>query len=158
MNINKKVTLQRIQTLTELHGAPGFEEEVKNYMTQQMAPYVDEFIENRMGGFFGVKKSKNPNAKRVMIAAHMDEIGFMITNITKNGMIQFTNLGGVANDIWQGQRLVIKNRNGDKIIGVVSNIPKHFRTGSEGAPEIKDLTLDIGAQNEDEVRERGIEI
>ncbi len=38
MNINKKVTLQRIQTLTELHGAPGFEEEVKNYMTQQMAP------------------------------------------------------------------------------------------------------------------------
>ncbi len=120
MNINKKVTLQRIETLTELHGAPGFEEEVKNYMTQQMAPYVDEFIENRMGGFFGVKKSKNPNAKRVMIAAHMDEIGFIITNITKNGMIQFTNLGGVANDIWQGQRLVIKNRNGDKIIGVVS--------------------------------------
>lgn len=59
MNINKKVTLQRIQTLTELHGAPGFEEEVKNYMTQQMAPYVDEFIENRMGGFLGVKKSKN---------------------------------------------------------------------------------------------------
>ncbi len=38
------------------------------------------------------------------------------------------------------------------------NIPKHFRTGSEGAPEIKDLTLDIGAQNEDEVRERGIDI
>ncbi len=73
-----------------------------------------------------MKKSKNPNAKRVMIAAHMDEIGFMITNITKNGMIQFTNLGGVANDIWQGQRLVIKNRNGDKIIGVVSNIPKTF--------------------------------
>ncbi len=73
-----------------------------------------------------MKKSKNPNAKRVMIAAHMDEIGFMITNITKNGMIQFTNLGGVANDIWQGQRLVIKNRNGDKIIGVVSNIPETF--------------------------------
>lgn len=59
MNINKKVTLQRIQTLTELHGAPGFEEEVKNYMTQQMATYVDEFIENRMGGFFGVKNLKS---------------------------------------------------------------------------------------------------
>ncbi len=56
------------------------------------------------------------------------------------------------------QRLVIKNRNGDKIIGVVLN-NQHFRTGSEVyAPEIKDLTLDIGAQNEDEVRERGIDI
>ena len=43
-----------------------------------------------------------------MIAAHMDEIGFMITHINDNGMIQFTNLGGVANDIWQGQRLKIK--------------------------------------------------
>lgn len=107
---------------------------------------------------FRRQKSKNPNAKRVMIAAHMDEIGFMITNITDNGMIKFTNLGGVANDIWQGQRLAIKNRNGDKIIGVVSNIPKHFRTGNEGAPEIKDLTLDIGAENANEVRLRGIEI
>ena len=80
-----------------------------------------------MGGFFGVKKSKNPNAKRVMIAAHMDEIGFMITNITKNGMIQFTNLGGVANDIWQGQRLVIKNRNGDKIIVLVVKVHRKLK-------------------------------
>lgn len=55
MNINKNVTLQRIQTLTELHGAPGFEQEVKDYMTEQMAPYVDEFIENRMGGFSASK-------------------------------------------------------------------------------------------------------
>ena len=43
-----------------------------------------------------------------MVAAHMDEIGFMITNITQNGMLQFTNLGGVSNDIWQGQRLQVK--------------------------------------------------
>ena len=44
-----------------------------------------------------------------MIAAHMDEIGFMITEITDNGLLHFTNLGGVANDIWQGQRLTIKH-------------------------------------------------
>lgn len=57
---------------------------------------------------FWSEKSAKPNAKRVMVAAHMDEIGFMITHITENGMIQFTNLGGVANDIWQGQRLKVK--------------------------------------------------
>ena len=73
-------------------------------------------------------------------------------------MIQFTNLGGVANDIWQGQRLKVKNRNGNEIVGVVANIPKHFRTGNEAAPEIKDLMLDIGASSQEEVRERGIEI
>ena len=77
-----------------------------------------------MGGIYGVKKSKQSNAPKVMIAAHMDEIGFMITHVTDNGMIQFTNLGGVANDIWQGQRLKVKNRNGNEIVGVVANIPK----------------------------------
>ncbi|EHJ08258.1 M42 family metallopeptidase [Staphylococcus simiae] len=158
MNIDKNTTLDRIKSLTEMHGAPAFENDVKEYMKQQMEPYIDEFVENRMGGFFGVKKSKNPNAKRVMIAAHMDEIAFMVTNITVNGMLQFTNLGGVANDIWQGQRLAVKNRHGEQIIGVVSNIPKHFRTGNEGAPQIHDLTLDIGAESEEDVRDRGIEI
>lgn len=158
MTIDHKQTLERIKTLTELHGAPGFEEEIKTYMQAQMEPYVDEFVANRLGGFYGVKKSKKPNAKRVMVAAHMDEVGFMITNITDNGMIQFTNLGGVAGDIWQGQRLSIKNRKGDKVIGVVSNIPKHFRTGREGTPEIKDLMLDIGAESAEEVRQRDVEI
>ncbi|RIO71121.1 peptidase M28, partial [Staphylococcus haemolyticus] len=116
--MDKNKTLERIKALTELHGAPGFEEDVRNYMKKEMAPYVDEFIVNHMGGFYGVKKSKKANAKRVMIAAHMDEIGFMITNITTNGMLQFTNLGGVANDIWQGQRLQVKNRKGDIIVGI----------------------------------------
>lgn len=151
-------TLERIKILTELHGAPGFEEDVRAYMKNEMSPYVDEFVTNHMGGFFGVKKSKKSNAKRVMIAAHMDEIGFMITDITPNGMLKFTNLGGVANDIWQGQRLEVKNRNNDKVVGVVSNIPKHFRTGNEAVPEIKDLMLDIGAESDNEVRHRGVEI
>lgn len=158
MTINESKTIERIKTLTEMHGAPGFENEVKSYLKQEMTPFVDEFVENKMGGFFGVKKSKQPHAKKVMIAAHMDEIGFMITHITDNGMIQFTNLGGVVNDIWQGQRLTVKNRNGEKVIGVVSNIPAHFRTGKEAAPKISDLMLDIGATNAQEVRERGVEI
>lgn len=158
MEIEQNRTLQRIKTLTELHGAPGFENDVKAYMKAEMTPYISHFVENKLGGFFGVKKSSTANAKKVMIAAHMDEIGFMITEITDNGLLHFTNLGGVANDIWQGQRLTIKTRQGDQILGVVANIPKHFRTGNEAAPKIHDLLLDIGATSAEEVRERGIEI
>ena len=158
MTIDNSKTLERIKILTELHGAPGFEDEVRSYMKSEMEPFVDKFIQNKMGGFYGIKKSNKENASRVMIAAHMDEIGFMITHINDNGMIQFTNLGGVANDIWQGQRLKIKNRHGKEIIGVVANIPKHFRTGNEGAPKIEDLMLDIGSTSQEEVRDRGIEI
>lgn len=158
MNIDKSKTLYRMKTLTELHGVAGFEENVKSYLKAEMEPFVDEFVYNRMGGFYGVKRSKSSNPKRIMVAAHMDEIGFMVTNITSNGMLQFTNLGGVANDIWQGQRLKVRTRNNDEITGIVANIPKHFRTGNEGAPKIEDLLLDIGAENAEDVSARGIAI
>ncbi|WP_436854252.1 M42 family metallopeptidase [Staphylococcus caeli] len=158
MNIDKQKTLTRMKTLTELHGVAGFEDKVKAYLKSEMEPLVDTFVYNRMGGFYGVKRSKAKNPKRIMVAAHMDEIGFMVTHITSNGMIQFTNLGGVATDIWQGQRLKVQSRKGEEIIGIVANIPKHFRTGNEGAPKIEDLLLDIGAESAEEVRQRGIEI
>ncbi|MBU0437999.1 peptidase M28 [Staphylococcus succinus] len=158
MNIDKNKTISRMKALTELHGAPGFEDEVQSYLKAEMEPYVDEFVYNRMGGFYGVKRAKVDNPKRVMVAAHMDEIGFMITHITKNGMLQFTNLGGVATDIWQGQRLKVKSRKNEEIVGIVANIPKHFRTGNEGAPKIEDLLLDIGCENQEEVLARGINI
>lgn len=158
MEINKQATLDQMKALTEFHGAPGFEQEIKAYIKEQMEPYADDFIYNRMGGFYAVKKSNKENAKKVMIAAHMDEVGFMITEITSNGMLHFTNLGGVAADIWQGQRLKVKTRKGDIITGVVASIPKHFRSGNEGLPEIKDLMLDVGSESMEDVKARGIEI
>lgn len=158
MEIAKNETLQHIKALTEFHGAPGFEQDLRAYIKKEMEPYADEFIYNRMGGFYAVKKSKKENAKKVMVAAHIDEVGFMITDITSNGMLHFTNLGGVAADIWQGQRLKVKTRQQEIITGVVASIPKHFRTGNEGQPQIKDLMLDIGSDSADEVRARGVEI
>lgn len=151
-------TIHLIKALTELHGAPNFEHRVRAFMKDQMKDVVDDFVYDRMGGFYSVKKSQNPNARRVMVSAHMDEIGFMVTEITSNGFLKFTALGGVANDIWQGQRLKVLTSKNEEIYGVVANIPKHFRTGQEGAPKIEDLLLDIGAENDQEVTERGIEI
>ena len=158
VEISKQKTIERMKILTELHGAPNFEHDVRAYLKNEMAPYVDDFIDDRMGGFYGIKKSKQPNARRVMVAAHMDEIGFMVTQITKNGMIKFTNLGGVANNIWQSQKLVVKNRQGELITGVIANIPKHFLTGNEKEATIESLMLDIGSESEEDVRARGIEI
>ncbi|MBI5974269.1 M42 family metallopeptidase [Staphylococcus canis] len=151
-------TIERMKTLTELHGAPNFEHQVRQYLKQEMRPFVDEFIDDRMGGFYGIKKSGNSNAKRIMVSAHMDEIGFLVTEVTQYGFIKFTALGGVANDIWQGQRLKILTSNNEEIIGVVANIPKHFRSGQEAQPKIESLLLDVGAENKDEVFERGIQI
>ena len=87
VQIDKNKTLERMKALTELHGAPGFENDVKSYIKEQLAPYVDEFVYDRMGGIYGVKKSKKSDSKRVMVAAHMDEVGFMITQITDLSLI-----------------------------------------------------------------------
>src|SRR5699024_230781 len=99
-----------MKILTELHGAPGFEDDVKAYLKEEMSPYVDDFVYNRMGGFNGVKRSKSKDTKKIKVAAHMDEVGFLITNITDNWLLQFTNLGRVSTDIWQCQRLKVKSR------------------------------------------------
>src|SRR5690625_6433310 len=91
MNLSQK-TLDRMKTLTELHGAPGFENLVREYLRKELEPLSDEIITDGLGGIFAVKKSGNENAPKVMIAAHMDEVGFMVTELKKNGLIKFVPL------------------------------------------------------------------
>src|SRR5690625_5478447 len=81
----EKSTLEMFQTLTELQGAPGDEKRVRNYMEEQLATYANEIIHDNLGSVFGVKHGEGP---RVMVAGHMDEVGFMVTQITENGMIR----------------------------------------------------------------------
>src|SRR5699024_1713301 len=66
LNKDKSKTLSRMKILTELHGAPGFEDDVKSYLKSEMSPYVDDFVYNRMGGFYGVKRAKSKNSKKIM--------------------------------------------------------------------------------------------
>lgn len=81
-------TLDLFKTLTELPGAPGFEHQVRKFMKEQLAKYADEVIQDRLGSIFGVKRGKE-GGPVVMAAGHMDEVGFMVTSITDNGMIRF---------------------------------------------------------------------
>ncbi|WP_323704545.1 M42 family metallopeptidase [Mammaliicoccus sp. Dog046] len=154
----RQETINMMKELTELHAVPGFENEVRSYLKQKMEPYVDEIIGDNMGSIYGVKKSKNPNAKKVLIAAHMDEIGFMVTEKTKEGMLKFTPLGGVSSDVWLSQTLQLKTRDQKYYNGVVGSIPKHFRTGKESGVSIEDMLLDVGAENLEQLNEMGINI
>src|SRR5699024_12034825 len=90
----------------------------------ELAQYSDELIYDNLGGVFGVKKGNGP---RVMVAGHMDEVGFMITQITENGMLRFQPLGGWWNQVLLAQRVQIMTENG-QIIGVIGSIPTHYLT------------------------------
>ncbi len=84
-------TFQRIKELTELQGTSGFEDDIRAYMKEHITPLVDDVQYDGLGGIFGIKRSKVEAAPRVMVAAHMDEVGFMLTQINDNGFCLWNN-------------------------------------------------------------------
>lgn len=79
-----KETLELFRTLTELQGTSGFEHDVRHFMKQELSKYADEIVQDGLGSVFGLKKG-DENGPRVLVAGHMDEVGFMVTQITKTG-------------------------------------------------------------------------
>ena len=147
-------TKEMFKTLTELQGAPGDEGRVRQYMAEQLEKYADEVIYDHLGGVFGVKHGEGP---RVMVAGHMDEVGFMITQITKNGMLRFQPLGGWWNQVLLAQRVQVMTKKGP-IIGVIGSIPPHLLTDAQRKKpmEIKNMLIDIGADDREDALEIGV--
>src|SRR5699024_7763560 len=147
-------TIEMFRTLTELLGAPGDEKLVRQYMSEELEKYADALIYDNLGGVFGVKHGEGP---RVMVAGHMDEVGFMVTQITKNGMIRFQPLGGWWNQVLLAQRVQIMTKKG-AIPGVIGSIPPHLLTEAQrNKPmEIKNMLIDIGADDREDALEIGI--
>src|SRR5690625_4767684 len=150
----KQDTLELFKTLTELQGAPGNEHLVRNFMKQELEKYTDHVIQDNLGGVFGVKNGEGP---KVMVAGHMDEVGFMVTQITKNGMIRFQTLGGWWSQVLLAQRVQIMTDNGP-ITGVIGSIPPHNLTESQRKKpmEIKNMLIDIGADDQADVKRIGV--
>lgn len=150
----EKQTLEMFRTLTELHGAPGDESRVRQYMTDQLTKYADELVYDNLGGVFGVKKGEGP---RVMVAGHMDEVGFMVTQITKNGMLRFQPLGGWWNQVLLAQRVQVMTKKGS-ITGVIGSIPPHLLTEAQRSKpmEIKHMLIDIGADDREDALNIGV--
>lgn len=151
-----KHSIKLFRELTSLDATSGFEGEVAKYLVENLAPYADEIKRDNLGGVYAVKKSKNKNAKTVMIAAHMDEVGFMITKILPNGFLKFETLGGFRDDVLLSQKFTVTTFEGKKFTGVIASVPTHFVAGKPQPVKISEMTLDIGASSEAEVREWGI--
>lgn len=149
-------TLQLFRTLTELPGAPGNEHAVRKFMRKELEKYADEVVQDRLGSIFGVKRG-DESGPTVMVAGHMDEVGFMVTAITDNGMIRFQPLGGWWNQVLLAQRVQIITDNGP-VVGVVSSIPPHLLSEEQrNKPmEIKNMLIDVGADDREDAKKMGI--
>ncbi len=149
-------TMELFRTLTELRGVAGNEHEVRNFMRKELALYSDEVIQDNLGSIFGVKKGK-ADGPRVMVAGHMDEVGFMVTSITENGMLRFQPLGGWWSQVLLAQRVQVMTDNGP-IIGVIASIPPHLLDDAQrNKPmDIKNMLIDIGADDKADAVSIGI--
>ncbi|MGR5984741.1 M42 family metallopeptidase [Bacillus cytotoxicus] len=151
-----KETLELFRTLTELQGASGFEHDVRRFMKQELSKYADEIVQDGLGSIFGLKKG-DESGPRVLVAGHMDEVGFMVTQITENGMIRFQTLGGWWSQVLLAQRVQIMTKNGP-IVGVIGSIPPHLLSDARRAKpmDIKNMLIDIGADSYEEALEIGV--
>lgn len=147
-------TLALFRKLTELHGPSGNEKSVRDFMTRELKKYSDMVVFDNLGGVFGVRNGSGPT---VMVAGHMDEVGFMVTQITKNGMLRFQPLGGWWNQVLLAQRVQIMTKNGP-IIGVIASTPPHLLTEAErkNPMEIKNMLIDIGADSREDAEKIGV--
>lgn len=132
----------------------GNEDKIRTYMKDYISNYKNfEIKYDNLGSIFGVKKSKNKEARTVMIAGHMDEVGFMVSSITKEGHIKLQPLGGFVAEVLISQVLNIHTEDG-LVPGVVGSLPPHLKQANQ--TKVTDFLLDVGATSKDEALGFGI--
>lgn len=148
--------IERIIALSNMFGPSGFEDEVAEYVKEELKEYkpsVDK-IRNVL-----IEKEKDYSKPRVMLDAHMDEVGLIVQAIKPNGTIRLLNLGGISRVSIPGNSYLIKTKNGSYVKGVVAVKPPHFtKKGEAPSTELEDMVLDVGSTSKKETEALGIGI
>lgn len=142
--------LDYLKDLCKLNGISGNEENVREYIISKLGSNCEYKVDN-MGNLIVYKKGKTTPKNKVMLSAHMDEVGFIVTYLCDNGFIKFTNVGGVDSKVISGRSVSIGEKG---IIGIVGNKAVHLTEGDEGKTvnEISKMYIDIGAENKEDAQ------
>ena len=150
-------TEELLKKLTEAPGVPGYESQVRQLIREAL-PSGAAIEQDRIGSIIARLDGDAP-APRVVVAAHMDEIGFMVRYITEEGFIKFIPLGGWWDQVVLAQRVIIKTHKGD-VVGIVGAKPPHLLAKDERNKlvEKREMYIDIGATSAEEVGEAGVRL
>jgi putative aminopeptidase FrvX len=141
-----------LQELTEAHSVSGHEDEVRAIFVDELGE-SGELSADRNGSVFCETGDEGP---RVMVTGHMDEIGFMVQNITHDGFIQFVGIGGWWEHNLLSQRVEILTRGGDKVLGVIASRPPHFLPEAQRRQvmAMDQMFIDVGAESRRDVEDK----
>jgi tetrahedral aminopeptidase len=144
------INVALLKQICEIAGAPGFEKRVRDLVIDLVTPLVDEVSTDNLGSVIGIKRGKrNPEGRRVMVAAHLDEIGFIVTHIDEQGFLRFHTLGGFDPKTLTAQRVIVHGKK--DLVGVMGSKPIHVMSTEERAklPKTTDFFIDLGMSKEE---------
>ncbi|MDR3589635.1 MAG: M42 family metallopeptidase [Negativicutes bacterium] len=145
-------TLDWLKQISEVPGVSGYEQRVKAMLTLRLGN-LTEVSGDRIGSVI-FKKKGTAESPRIMLASHMDEIGFMVKHITKEGFLKFTTLGGWWEQVMLGQRVTVMTAKGD-LPGVIGSKPPHVLSAEERKKMVqkKEMYIDVGAMDDKDAKE-----
>ncbi|MCR2042667.1 M42 family metallopeptidase [Anaerosalibacter massiliensis] len=140
-----------LEKLTEASGVSGNEKDVRDIIIEEIKDYVDEIQVDKIGNVIAYKKGENSFPK-LMITAHMDEVGFIITDIDDSGLLKFTTVGGIDERILVSKPVIVGKK---QIPGVIGAKPIHLQKKEERlkALKLEQLYIDIGANSREEAED-----
>src|SRR4030042_1219921 len=150
-------TIELLRELTEAPGVSGYEDEVRDIIRRHLTG-IAAIEQDRLGSIV-CRKEGDSDTPRIMLAGHMDEVGFIVKLVTDEGFIRFSPVGGWWGHVLLAQRVVIKARKGD-VAGIIGSKPPHVLTDEERKKllEPKDMYVDVGAVSKEEVKELDIRV
>ena len=150
--------IRLLEKLSNAFGPSGSEDDVADLLKKELEAYADETHVDKLGNVLFYHNGKEGSPK-IMLAAHMDEIGFIVTFVEETGFLRFDTIGGITNIIMPGQRVLLR---GDKgyLKGIIGTKPPHLMTVEELGKIIpkEDLFIDVGADSIGQAKEKGVDV
>lgn len=150
---------QLLFSLVEVGSPSGFEEPMMRRLVEELKPLCDEVYDTPRGNVVGVQRGTDPEAPGIALAAHTDQVGFIVFNVDERGFIWFRRVGGAVTRSIMGHQVRLLTEEGP-IIGVVGIKPGHITKPEEASkvPPVEEMYIDIGADSGEEAHRRGVEI
>lgn len=150
--------IELLEKLSNAFGPSGNEQDIAETLKKELEEYADDTRVDKLGNILFYHNGKGGYPK-IMLSAHMDEVGFIITFIEENGFLRFETLGGITNNIMLGQRILLRGEKG-YLKGIIGTKPPHIMTPEEQNKIIpkEDLFIDIGADSISQAQEKGADV
>ena len=151
---------QLLRDMVLIPALSGYETRMANYLGAALEPWVDESKVDTLGNLITTIRGRDSRAPRVMVFAHMDQLGFVVRRIEPCGLLRFERLGGIPEKVLPGTRVLVESEDGSPTPGVIGIKAHHVTTAEEKrtVTAYPELYIDIGAESGERVRELGIEV